>query len=55
LPQTDLWLRRARPRLVEVPRDRLETPHDRLQPLGKRRVIAHEEQEQPVADRVERQ
>ena len=55
LPAPDLRDGRARLRLLEVGRDRLEPAGDRVEPLGQRGVIAREEQEQAVADMVERE
>ena len=55
LPAPDL--RHGRPGLgfLEIGRDRLEPAGDGVEPLGERGVIAGEQQEQPVADGVERE
>ena len=55
LPEPDL--REARPMtcLLEVRRHAFEATGDRVQPLGERGVIAREQQEQAVTDRVQRQ
>ena len=53
LPHPDLRLDRAGTRLVEVLGDGLEAPGDRRQPLGEGGMVAGEQEEQPVADRVE--
>ena len=55
LPAPDLRDGRAGLGLLEVGRDRLEPAGDRVEPLGQRRVIAGEQQEQAVADVVERE
>ncbi len=55
LPEPDLRLARLRPGLVEVARDGLEATGDRVEAFGEWRVVAHEQQEQPVADGVERE
>ena len=55
LPAADLRDGRAGLGLLEVGRDRLEPAGDRVEPLGERRVVAREQQEQAVADVVERE
>ena len=55
LPQPDLGDGRAGLRLFEVGRGRLEPPGDGDQAFGQRRVVAREEEEEAVPDRVDRE
>ena len=55
LPDADLRDRGAGLGRLEVPRHILETAGHRLQALGQGRVVAREQQEQTVADPVERE
>ena len=54
LPQPDLGDRRPRLRAIEEVGDRLEPAGEQREPLRKRREVLGEDQEQGVADRVER-
>ena len=54
LPQPDLGDRRPRLRALEVVGDRLEPAGEQREPLRKRGEVLGEDQEQGVADRVER-
>jgi hypothetical protein len=53
LPEPDLGDGCPRPCLVEIGRDRLEPPGNRVEPLGQWRKVLGEDQEEAVADRVE--
>ena len=55
LPEPDLGDGRAGLRLLEEGGGGLEPAGDRLEPLGERRVIAGEQEEEAVADDVERE
>ena len=45
----------AMARFLEMPGHPFQATDDRVEPLGERRVVTHEQQEQPVADGVEGQ